>query len=293
MYLNTTSDIPGLEQSLKVSAAPYFRVAERLLEQGSGLVNEDTLYTDEFRSIVCDGATSLGTSDVENSAISGGRRAAQLTAEAFAGHDDLYACGRRANDAIREEMLGSGVDLSRRESLWSTSFAAVDFNRSSCSWCQTGDCVILVVYEDNSSHLVTGIPDQDREILKTWQRIGPNASSTIHQELADEIRAVRRLMNRDFGVLNGEDAALEFIAYGTIDTTRVTDIVLFSDGLFPPSGNPDDEFARDRFVDHYLRGGLQAVRDHVRTLQQGDPGCYRYPRFKHYDDISAIALKRV
>jgi len=294
MYVNGFQDISGDEHGVRLSAVRGFRVAETLLEQGSGRVNEDTLHTDDFRSIVCDGATSLGTAAIPlDAATSGGRRAALITAEAFAEHDDLLVCARRANDAIRAEMLQNGIDFNRRESLWSTSFAAVDFSGGSCTWCQTGDCVILVIYDDKTSEILTGIPGQDREVLKTWQRIGPNASLTIHQELAEEIGAVRKMMNRDYGVLNGEEAAMDFLAHGSIETELVTDILLFSDGLFPPGRNPDEEFSREWFVDHYLRGGLQAVRDRVRGLQQDDPGCYRYPRFKYHDDISAVALKRV
>jgi len=38
-------------------------------------------------------------------------------------------------------------------------------------------------------------------------------------------------------------------------------------------------------------GGLQAVRNHVRRLQQEDPTCRKYPRFKQHDDIAAVAIQ--
>ena len=274
-----------------------FQVWETLLEQGSGPVNDDVLATAGPLSIVCDGATSLNGAtrrQPDAGSAGGGQKAAMITASAFSAAPErgLLDSVRTANGLIREAMIDHGIDLGDREQLWSTSFAAVQTEGEAIHWCQTGDCMILLIYEDGRVCQLTHPPGQDREVLKRWQQIGAHSDAAIHQALAGEIAAVRRRMNREFGVLNGEAEALDFISSGTIEEDRVTDIVLFSDGLFPPSSCPDELFDAPLFVQLYRNGGLDAIRRHVRALQSTDPGCYRYPRFKIFDDISGIALKK-
>ena len=276
---------------------PRFLVSDTLLEQGSGPVNEDMLAAVNPLSIVCDGATTLYSAQRQSAAelTSGGQKAAMITASVFSAEPErnLLDSARRANELIREAMIAAGLDLLNREQLWSTSFAAVQVNGDSISWCQTGDCMILLINGDGGGQLLTELPGQDREILKAWQRIGARSSGTIQQDLAGEIASVRGKMNKEFGVLNGENEALEFVSYGTVEADQVSDVLLFSDGLFPPSTNPDNLFDLELFVQLYKSGGLPQVRNHVRSLQKDDPGCYRYPRFKMYDDISGVALKRL
>ena len=275
---------------------PRFRVHETLLEQGSGRVNEDSLAIAETLSVVCDGATSLHSAQSKTAEMigSGGQEAARITSSVFADAPkrDLLESVCRANELIRETMIDRGVDLLQRQQLWSTSFAAVQINGDSINWCQTGDCMIFLVLDDGSGHILTELPGQDRDVLKHWQQIGASAREPIHQALAREIGAVRRMMNREFGVLNGEKEALDFVSYGTLSDDRIAEVLLFSDGLFPPSATPDNPFDAELFLRLYESGGLTNVRDHVRSLQSTDPGCYRYPRFKRFDDISGIALKR-
>ena len=296
MYLFPETDLNSPPIQPGQPNDPHFRVHETLLEQGSGRVNEDSLAITEMLSVVCDGATSLHSaqSNTAEKFGSGGQQAARITSSAFAEapERDLLESARRANEFIRESMIDRGVDLLQRQQLWSTSFAAVQINGDSINWCQTGDCMIFLVLDDGSGHILTELPGQDREVLKLWQQIGASSTESIHQALAGEIGAVRRLMNREFGVLNGEQEALDFVSHGTIRNDRIAEVLLFSDGLFPPSTNPENPFDAELFIRLYERGGLTKVRDHVRSLQSTDPGCYRYPRFKRFDDISGIALKR-
>lgn len=276
---------------------PRFLVNEALLEQGSGPVNEDMLATVNRLSIVCDGATTLHSAQRQSAAqpTSGGQKAAGITASVFSGDPErnLLDSARRANELIREAMIDEGLDLRERQQLWSTSFAAVQVNEDSIAWCQTGDCMILLIHRDGGAQLLTELPGQDREVLKTWQQIGARSSGTIQQNLAAEIAAVRGKMNKEFGVLNGENEALKFVSSGTVEADQISDVLLFSDGLFPPSTSPDNLFDAELFVQLYKNGGLKHIRNHVRSLQKDDPGCYRYPRFKMYDDISGVALKRL
>ena len=110
--------------------------------------------------------------------------------------------------------------------------------------------------------------------------------------LAREIGEVRRGMNRDYGVLNGEAEALDFVRYGVEDVSTVTDILLFSDGLFLPNELPENPVDVEAMVEIYRRAGLDGMKNQIRDLQRSDARCCRYPRFKMFDDVSGIALTR-
>lgn len=109
--------------------------------------------------------------------------------------------------------------------------------------------------------------------------------------LAAQIERVRLQMNISYGVLNGEPEAVNFLHHGRYQLTGITDILLFTDGLFLPKEDPLAGNDWQGLVDLYRHGGLQAVRDHVRLLQRDDPDCRCYPRFKRHDDIAAVAIQ--
>ena len=278
--------------SLYKSSYPAFFVQETVIEQGSGDVNEDTLSVDNDLYIVCDGATAI-THDPHSALTSGGRQAAVITAAAFCrNHGSLEHMAGKANNGIYRAMALSGVDMNDRESLWSTSFAALRFTGNYIEWAQSGDCMIVLVSGDGSHEMITEQPGQDIATLQRWKEIGPNSTGTIHQVLAREIAAVRRGMNRDYGVLNGEAEALDFVRYGVEDVSTVTDILLFSDGLCLPSERPEHPVDIGGMVELYRRVGLDGLKNHIRRLQRSDARCCRYPRFKMFDDVSGIALRR-
>ncbi len=288
MYLHPQENV----YSLNKSCCPSFTVQETVLEQGSGDLNEDTLSVDNDLYIVCDGATSI-TGEPLSTCTSGGRQAAVITAAAFGRNQgSLEDMAGRANDEIFQAMALSGVDMDDRESLWSTSFAALRFAGDYIEWAQSGDCMIVLVSEDGSHEMITEQPGQDIATLQKWKAVGPDSKGSIHQVLAREIAEVRRGMNRDYGVLNGESEALDFVRYGVEDVNTVTDILLFSDGLCLPSKRPENPVDIGEMVERYRRVGLDGVKKQIRRLQRRDAHCCRYPRFKMFDDISGIALKR-
>lgn len=270
-----------------------FRLHETVLEQGSGSDNEDTLSVENELYIVCDGATTISGAQTDGS-VSGGRQAAEITADVFSrNRGSLESLAEQANNQIFQAMSESSAALEDREALWSTSFAALRFNGEHIEWAQSGDCMILLIHQDGSSELITEQTGHDTPTLQRWKEIGPFENDTIHQVLASEIGQVRRGMNRDYGVLNGEQEALDFVNYGVKKVDSVTDIILFSDGLWLPSELPEKPLDPDTMAALYARVGLNGIKKHIRSIQRKDPRCYRYPRFKMFDDVSGIALKRV
>ena len=260
-----------------------------LLEQGSGEVNEDVLLADGNVFGVFDGATSLGGRRLTHG-LTGGLLAATTAARSFqGGNGSLHLLAQQANRRIAE-MQQEECGQQGRHTLWSTSCAVVRLEDNHLEYCQTGDALVVFLYHDGSHRVITPDVDIDRDTLQAWKEMAVAPGMKIHEVLADQIREVRLEMNVRYGVLNGEAEAVDFLRHGHESLAGVSDVLLFTDGLHLPRENPLADNDWQEFVDIYRQGGLSAVHNHVRQLQQQDPDCRRYPRFKTHDDIAALAL---
>lgn len=261
-----------------------------LLEKGSGDVNEDEVLQGIRTYGVFDGATSL-VSGTYNNGQTGGKIAAEICKAAFADEQRSLTCSAMAaNRQIREKCSMAGVNLQRKEELWSCSAAVVRLLGNHFDWCQIGDCQILVIKKDGSYTLLGQTPDQDIETLQLWKQKAITSNATALEVMSREILEVRRRTNIDFGVFNGEVEAMNFLRRGSESLTGVEDILLFSDGLLLPQCDPGALPDWEYLIELYREGGLQKIKTHVRNLQLGDIACSTYPRFKPHDDISAVAL---
>ncbi len=271
-------------------AIPRYQV-EALLEKGSGALNEDVLLQGDDLFGVFDGATSLDKRKFAGD-LTGGLLAARIAAQTFQkGYDSLALLADKANRRIRNSLLDENVKLSERHRLWSTSLAVVRLAEDRFEYCQTGDALILLILDDGGYRLITPPIDIDRETLHLWKQSQAPETTTIHDLLAAQIHRVRLQMNVSYGVLNGEPEAMNFLRYGCQELAGVSDILLFTDGLFLPRENPLENDDWQVLTDLYRHGGLQTVRNRVRLLQQEDPTCRKYPRFKQHDDIAAVAIQ--
>lgn len=264
-----------------------------LLEQGSGEMNEDELLSCLGTGVfgVFDGATSLSRQRFKDG-LTGGRLAAECCLQAFSGDNgSLVQRAEQANTLIRESGISYGVDNTRKEELWAASCAVVRLRNNAIEWCQIGDCSILLVHRDNSFSLLSHDPRHDVDTLLKWQNESRRRNGEILRVMADEILRVRRRANLDYGVLNGEEAALGFLRGGVESLDDVRSILLFSDGLMLPQADPSASPDVAKFVELYCDDGLEGVLRYVRNKQLEDLDCTRYPRFKIHDDISAIALE--
>jgi hypothetical protein len=266
---------------------------ETLHEKGSSLVNEDRLLVAGNIYGVFDGATSLGGEKSPGNST-GGAIAAEIAEETFRhAQGSLLAAAVEANCRIGKAQVRAGVDCSMRHTLWTTSAAVIRIDGDRLEYCQAGDALIMLLYEDESYRLLTPEIDIDRETLLLWKKISSSAikkKDCIYRALEEKIRAVRLEMNRTYGVLNGETEAVDFIDHGLESLAGVTDILLFTDGLYLPKNDPEESSDWELFVELYRDRGLQGVRDCVRDMQGSDPGLSIYPRFKMHDDIAAVAI---
>ncbi len=279
----------SLQEIVPLSEVQFSSGVETLFEKGTGLLNEDAQLVGDQIFGVFDGATSLNGATYNGT--TGGYLASQIGKKVFSqGDRPLADLAVLANSAIREKMASFGVGLDRKEELWSTSAAVVRVEEDRLEWCQTGDCRIQFIYTDGSSRQLVEPPDHDAETLALWQKMADVSEYPIHVALADKILEVRRKMNIDYGVLNGEPAALEFIRSGVELLDDVAAVLLYTDGLYVPDPVSGRSHAEEILSNLFAYGGLQAVYEHVRRLQKSDPDCRLFPRFKISDDISAIAL---
>jgi len=274
-----------------------------ILEKGTSQQNEDYLVAEQNIFGVFDGATSLDRSRFGQEQT-GGMIASHTAANVFRkNHYPLTRLASQANDEIMQQMVLRGVDVSQKENLWSTSAAVVRLKDESLEWVQTGDAVILLIYEDGSYKALVNREDQDHETLSLWQNLvnthfdgqdqGPADNFKLMQingAMANQIRKVRMGMNVTYGVLNGEKAAEEFFNQGEEPLERVSHLLIFTDGLTIPSAELENKKDFTPLVDAYLNMGLEGLKNMIRQKEEQDPHCFTFPRFKRHDDIAAIAV---
>lgn len=270
-----------------------------ILEKGTATFNEDSLVIQDNIFGVFDGATSL-TAETFHQGKTGGMIASQTAGSVFSrNHYPLRKLAREANREIMDQMVRNGVNISRKENLWSTCAAVVRIKNQTLEWVQTGDAVIILVYKDGSHKVLAAGVDHDYETLTLWKElvqeraVNPELGlSVLKNALRPQIKKVRLGMNLTYGVLNGETQAERFLNQGLESLNSVRDILLFTDGLSIPKETPEKHKDYTPLVDAYRALGLNGLKHDIRCKEEQDPLCLAFPRFKCHDDIAAIAITR-
>ncbi len=260
-----------------------------VVDEGSR--KEDTYLIKENIFGVFDGFNSLNKF-IDKEGKTGGLIAAATARDIFSENDkNLNQLTIEANQKIKEKMFEHNVDTNQKRNLWGTIFAVGRVTNDSFEWVQIGDSLILVIYKDNSFKLLIDDYDHDKEVLKIWKELANQKKENI-RDLIDKgpLTELRNKMNVTYGCLTGEDEAIEFIKSGIEKLENIKHILLFTDGIIIPKKNPSEEDDWDTFVRIFLDGGFKGVKDFVRNLEKDDPKCWKYPRYKQYDDITAISI---
>ncbi|TSC60899.1 MAG: hypothetical protein Athens041674_951, partial [Parcubacteria group bacterium Athens0416_74] len=266
---------------------------DHLLDKGVGKMNEDAIFIGDTKFGVFDGASSLD-GYIDEEGRTGGYLAANIAKETFAGSNtDIVTTALEANRKIGNAMTAKSIDISRKESTWCSTMAVVDIDATNkrFEWAQIADALILVIKKDGTHQvLIRDDYDHDRDIMILWKEMADNRIDEIRLKLQNHLVELRRTANVKYGVLNGDPNAANFLRKGSESLEGVAHILLFTDGMIPPKTDPTalDDFSE--LVKWYLEGGLSNVRNHIREIEESDPNCWRYPRFKKSDDIGAIAI---
>lgn len=262
---------------------------ERVLDQGSGQINEDKLVCENNLFGVFDGASSLVPELYHGK--TGAWWASHLASSTFSKNDaSLFDLGKRANKVLQHTMTEMGVETEDKLQCWSTSVAAFQMKDDNVSWIQSGDSQILAIYADGDFQLLTPYHNHDMETLKLLKKLYLQRDPDPQSSLRPQVENVRRQMNQSYGVLNGDPAALDFLRSGSASLEDISHLLVFTDGLFPPDEDPEYQPDFRWLTNHYLQGGLQQVKQEIRALEVMDSDCQRYPRFKKHDDIAAISV---
>ncbi len=262
---------------------------ESIFDKGSGKINEDALVLNAPVFGVFDGATSLVSYDEDGK--TGAYLAAHIACEVFTNtKKPLLDLAHDANKKLLGEMESKNIDVSKKENLWGTTASVIRLGKNQFEYLLIGDSAILIIYTDNSYKLAVDYNDHDMELLTKWKKFADMKTKNILHVLDSECIELRKISNVSYGVMNGEKEAVKFLHTGTESLHNVKHVLLFTDGLLIPKENPQNAPQFDALVKLYLEGGLAKVKNQVRELENNDPNCWKYPRFKQHDDIAAIAI---
>ncbi|MEK6899241.1 MAG: hypothetical protein AABW79_04050 [Nanoarchaeota archaeon] len=269
-----------------------YRKIETLLDKGSGEINEDAILVKDNLYVVIDGATSLdGFKNRDGK--TGGYLASQIVKNVF-DRDSVNGLAEiieRANVELRESMVSAGINFRDKAKLWGCALFAVKIleEKGILEWAQLGDCNLI--YFDNSSVMrVVEAYNHDKPSLALLERKALKQDRVkLDSEIRQSIIDVRRRANVNYGMLNGEPKALNFMEKGNIPLSEVASFCIFSDGLLFPSRKPSVENTDyGRMGNFLLKEGIKGLLKHVRETENDDLEKISYPRFKIHDDISCI-----
>lgn len=285
--------------------------------QGSSPWNEDALIQNEALHIygVADGATSLVPYHGPQGETSG-RMASQLVKRYFGqltarDERNLMQMTCEANRLLGAEMQAAGVPLDAKDQLWTTGVAAVRITEHSVEYIQSGDCMIVALYEDDRVRVLTRdhVAHMDEGAKKLWReavREGVRTREELWARVRHLMTGNRTSMNtRDgYAVLNGQPEAEHFMEYGVINRIRLKGVLLHTDGLYVPSrfnsvddskstveaGTAKPTEGEETLLRQMIGKGLEAYTHWLIAEEQRDPECVRNPRFKLSDDKTAMWL---
>ncbi|MFF0829357.1 protein phosphatase 2C domain-containing protein [Brevibacillus sp. NPDC003359] len=269
--------------------------------KGSGKSNEDTYVIQQAKHVyaVIDGITSL--IPYENTAgQTGGTLAAELVKKQLEDIPEdaaLHNYLETINEVLREQMRKSGIQLEQKEVLWGTACAVVRVGDAHIEYAQLGDCMIFAVYEDDTVRPLTHtqVSHLEQAALAKWEEginEGLCTRDELHERCMDILIHNRYQANGPggYGVLNGEPACTDFMEYGRINRVDLKALVLVTDGLFMPRALGGAQPKWEETVLPIVHKGLQRYTDELIALENSDPECIRYVRFKKSDDKTGMIL---
>jgi serine/threonine protein phosphatase PrpC len=262
-----------------------------ITDKGSSEVNDDRYLVGKNIFAVFDGATAILNNYKGPDGTTTAGLAAEIAKNAFAKEDKpLKELALVATKTIRKAMEEKETDLSDKAKLWSTTVAAIQLKESTFEWIQIGDSPILIIYKDESHKILFEEYDHDKELLTKWSKLAKEGEKEMFKILKEECAQLRRQANVTYGFLNGEDDLKEFIECGEEPLENIQHILLLTDGLIYPKENLQNKDDFKPIVEAFLKGGINNIKKTVRDIENNDPECVKYPRFKKHDDATVIAI---
>ncbi|WP_157724771.1 protein phosphatase 2C domain-containing protein [Virgibacillus phasianinus] len=270
--------------------------------KGVSRLNEDSLIInkDELVYGVADGVSSL-VPFTSRKNLTGGYIASNEVKQHFESnkkHGDLFSGVSRVNQRIQDEMKKYDIDISKKETLWGTALALLKITDTSIEYIQTGDCMLIAVYNNDETRVLTRLQVEHLEssAIQKWKEgieQGVKSKSELTKRVKDILISNRHKSNTEdgYGVLNGEQNAMDYVEIGSINKIGIKQLILMTDGMFYPEEVVPGGMDYWKFITSTLntKGLDQYVNDLV-NIEESDPECIAYPRFKKSDDKAAIII---
>jgi serine/threonine protein phosphatase PrpC len=264
---------------------------EKVYDKGIGKINEDEILIKDNIFAVFDGIGSL-VKFLNKDGKTSGKIASEIAKNIFSDDkESLRNLAIKTNNLIRKEMKLNKVDTRKKEAVWGTVAAVLRIRKDFVEFFQIGDCLILVILKNGKPKLITKYYDQDMEAMIEWKKLGGKKDKEIWKKLKKQIIRIREKANKDYGSLNGDKKAVDFFNTGKFKLKNIDAIIIFTDGLLLPKKDPKENEDWNQFVRLYKKLGLRGLLKYVRNIENTDPDCFLYPRFRKHDDVAAIAIK--
>ncbi|MDP4552757.1 protein phosphatase 2C domain-containing protein [Alkalihalobacillus macyae] len=270
--------------------------------RGVGNLNEDALIINEATSLfgVADGVSSLIPFQTKEN-LTGGYIASnevQAYFESLSHGSDLIDDLATINERIKMKMSDYSIDLQRKEELWGTALAVVKVLENGIKFIQTGDCMILAVYQTGEVRSLTHLQVDHLEsaAMKKWKE-GISKGITTRNQLMNEVKDLlvsnRKKSNshNGYGVLNGEPEAVDYFEYGKINKVGLNQLIILTDGMFLPQEMVPKGLSYWSYIaEVILDKGMKRYAKNLIEIEETDPECIKYPRFKKSDDKAGVVI---
>lgn len=290
-----------------------FRVTT-LYQKGIAATNEDRYLSIPEKGIfaVMDGATGLGKLTGELAAQTIRDRLQEIQPEENL-LDVTLSANQLLGKQVREMMGVERVEEIPKTDRSTTGLVSMRIlENDTMEYVQSGDCMIIVEYEEGVIRMLThdslspldtiGIRERARLLQQKAGIENPNSwteakRKQVNQEIWHELQEIlqrhRNRLNTTAGypVLDGSSEAEHMISFGIIPLIRVRKILLLSDGLVLPQQKASADEMWMETAKVAFSQGLLALYEQVNSLEEADPMCYLYPRFKKADDKTGIMIE--
>jgi serine/threonine protein phosphatase PrpC len=261
--------------------------------------NEDFLAQGPHAGLVMDGATPLGDglmpgpSDAAWIAQFGARRLmAHLTEEKSARKAlrDALADAQKSFEALRRHPP---------EEKWQTPCASMMLavpGEGEVEFLWFGDCAALVKQGDTAVTVVGETFDKRAAEAERARAIGKEknlspAAGLSRPEFIGTLRAARNRINSGTYWLFSPDArAAAHVSRRAIKVAPGAMLLLATDG-FLALASDYGAYSADGLMAAALSKGLAGLGEELRSIEAGDVGGDKFPRFKKSDDATAVLLK--
>ncbi|MFT4412256.1 protein phosphatase 2C domain-containing protein [Fredinandcohnia humi] len=242
--------------------------------------SEDALFLNHETQMygVMDGSTPLIPFTDEN-----GHNGAYLASHLFKNYFEqlmkedgvsLFSAVVDANERLRNEMEKQKVDIEQKHHLWCTCIAAIQIHETFVEFVQLGDCMAVAGYQDGSVEVLTkdtvkNISFRAKEKRNRDRENGMDVpNEEIFKDIRNDLHYNRSMANTREGytVANGMPEVKNFIQHGKIELSRLSSLLLVTDGLFFPGQALDVSF---RYIQE---NGLESYAKELKKIQEEKGG---------------------